>query len=109
MQTYCLTSSTTEEIQRFMNAFKPAFTIGSCDETVLKTILRSSTGLMLLQQGTILAKWSAGDAIDASRVKKNMTEVVLLQQNKSMEWLKVILLASFLIIIYMNFIRVFRK
>jgi uncharacterized membrane protein YphA (DoxX/SURF4 family) len=107
--TYCLTSSTTDEIQRFITDFQPDFIIGSCDETVLKTILRSTTGLMVLQQGTILAKWSARDAIKASQLKKNMTEVILLQKHKLQEWLIVFLLASFLIILYMNFIRVFRN
>lgn len=109
MSTYCLTSSTTDEIQRFITNFQPAFTIGSCDETVLKTMMRSSTGLMVLQQGTILAKWSARDAINASRLQKNMTEVILLRKHKLQEWFIVVLLASFLIILYMNFIRVFRQ
>jgi hypothetical protein len=72
-------------------------------------MMRSSTGLMVLQQGTILAKWSARDAINASQLQKNMTEVILLRKHKLQEWFIVVLLASFLIILYMNFIRVFRQ
>lgn len=109
IQTYCLTSSTTDMIERFNSEFKPAFVIASCDETVLKTIMRSSTGLIILKKGTILGKWSAADAPDVNDLKKNMIEVILLQNSKSAEWLKVIVLAFFLIIVYINFMRVFKK
>lgn len=58
---YGLTSSNNSEIESFWTNLDPFFDFYSCDETTLKTIIRSNPGLLLLKNGTILAKWSWRD------------------------------------------------
>jgi len=54
---YCLTSSTYEVINEFISQVKPDFQICTADNITLKTIIRSSPGLLLLKDGTIIGKW----------------------------------------------------
>lgn len=58
---YGLTSSNSSEIESYWTNLDPFFDFYSCDETTLKTIIRSNPGLLLLKNGTILAKWSWRD------------------------------------------------
>ncbi|MEA1897054.1 MAG: DoxX family protein [Bacteroidota bacterium] len=58
---YGLSSSNSSEIESFWTNSDPFFDFYSCDETTLKTIIRSNPGLLLLKDGTILAKWSWRD------------------------------------------------
>lgn len=58
---YGLTSSNSSEIELFWENMDPFFEFNSSDETTLKTIIRSNPGLLLLKNGTILAKWSWRD------------------------------------------------
>jgi uncharacterized membrane protein YphA (DoxX/SURF4 family) len=109
IKTYCLTSSATQQIEDFIGQFQPVFTVCTGDETTLKTILRSNVGLLLLKQGTILAKSNARDALGAGKVQKNMTEAVLIRQNALLETLKVILLLLLLIMMYLHFNKIFTK
>lgn len=51
---YILTASGTNEIKRFDNGLQLCGT----DETVLKTMVRSNPGYILLSNGTIIGKWS---------------------------------------------------
>ena len=55
---YGLTSSNGFEIESFWTNTDPFFEFYSCDETTLKTIIRSNPGLLLLKNSTILEKWS---------------------------------------------------
>ncbi len=58
---YGLTSSNSSEIESYWTNLDLFFDFYSCDETTLKTIIRSNPGLLLLKNGTILAKWSWRD------------------------------------------------
>lgn len=55
MQFYILTSSPRDEIEGFQNGL----TFCVADETLLKTIVRSNPGYLLIRDGTIIGKWSA--------------------------------------------------
>ncbi|MCC8171747.1 MAG: DoxX family protein [Parabacteroides sp.] len=55
---YCLTASTPDAIRKWVENTGAEYPFCMADETVLKTMIRSNPGLMLLKGGTILAKWS---------------------------------------------------
>ncbi|MBM3918839.1 MAG: DoxX family protein [Sphingomonadales bacterium] len=55
-----LTASTPEEIKAFETAHGIGWPLYITDGTTLKTMLRSSPGLMHLKKGTVVNKWPAG-------------------------------------------------
>ncbi|OAV63895.1 hypothetical protein Barb4_04618 [Bacteroidales bacterium Barb4] len=77
---YGLTGSSSETIAHWNDYTGADYPFLKADETVLKTIVRSNPGLLLLKQGTILAKWHYTD-IPGEEV---LSETVgsLLQGNK---------------------------
>ncbi|MEI7981378.1 MAG: BT_3928 family protein, partial [Bacteroidota bacterium] len=65
----CLTSSAGEEIKKFRLAHGTAFDFYNSDDVVLKTMVRSNPGLILIKDGVVLAKWSWRDFPDYKEVK----------------------------------------
>ena len=65
---YCLTASTDEAINRWIELTGAEYSFCTTDETTLKTVIRSNPGLVLLKAGTIIGKWSHNDLphIDAA-------------------------------------------
>lgn len=55
---FCLTASTNEDIERWRELTGAEYTFCNADETTLKTMIRSNPGLILLNDGTIIGKWS---------------------------------------------------
>ena len=55
---YCLTASTEEAIQHWEDITGAEYPFCLTDETTLKTIIRSNPGLLLVNDGTIIRKWS---------------------------------------------------
>ncbi|MFO7370223.1 MAG: DoxX family protein [Bacteroidales bacterium] len=96
----CLTSSTNKEIENFKNSFRPAFDIYSTDETTLLTILRSNPGLMILQSGTILAKWNYRDMPELSNLNSNVTALVFEKNRLTHEKQTIILLIICALLVY---------
>lgn len=58
---YCVTGSGTETIAQWNDYTGAEYPYLMADEVLLKTIIRSNPGLVLLQNGTILGKWSWRD------------------------------------------------
>ena len=58
---YCTTASGEHEIEDIRQTLDPAFGFHTTDEITLKTIVRANPGLLLLREGTILAKWHYRD------------------------------------------------
>ena len=56
-----LTASTDEAIESFREVAEPPYEICICDETTLKTIVRSNPGLMVVKDGVIIGKWNLKD------------------------------------------------
>lgn len=54
----CLTASTKDAIDYWTDITGAEYPFANTDETTLKTIIRSSPGLLLLKNGKILQKWS---------------------------------------------------
>ncbi len=65
----CLTSSVDESIQRWRDLTGAEYPFAFADGVVLKTIIRSNPGLLLLRDGLIIGKWPASSlpAIDAAK------------------------------------------
>lgn len=55
---YCLTSSNNDAIIEWTDKTGAEYSFLMADDTVLKTIVRSNPGLMLIKEGTIMNKWS---------------------------------------------------
>lgn len=53
---YCVTGSGSEEIQEWIDNTGAEYTFLTADDILLKTIIRSNPGLVLLKEGTILKK-----------------------------------------------------
>lgn len=54
----CLTASTYKGISRWRDRTGAEYLFANCDETTLKTIIRSNPGLVLMHDGRIEGKWS---------------------------------------------------
>ncbi|MCK9219613.1 MAG: DoxX family protein [Bacteroidales bacterium] len=54
----CLTNSLPEEIRKFKIAHGLGFDFYNSDDVVLKTMVRSNPGLLLLKNGVVVEKWS---------------------------------------------------
>ena len=63
-----LTSSGEKVFDAFRHELQLAVPYYFTDATVLKTMIRSNPGLMLLQQGTVLGKWHGNDVPDADKL-----------------------------------------
>lgn len=57
----CLTSTLPDESAEFAVENNAPYEFFNCDEITLKTMIRSNPGLILLREGTILAKWHYND------------------------------------------------
>ena len=58
---YCITSSTQNGIDAWINNTGAEYPFLTADDVTLKTIIRSNPGLVLLKTGTILNKWHYND------------------------------------------------
>ncbi|MEG1750014.1 MAG: DoxX family protein [Tannerellaceae bacterium] len=54
---YCITGSSLESIAQWSDNTGAEYPFLMADEVLLKTMIRSNPGLMLLRSGTVLAKW----------------------------------------------------
>ena len=58
---FCLTSSTADNINAWINDTGAEYPFLTADDVTLKTIIRSNPGIVLLKSGTILTKWHYND------------------------------------------------
>ena len=64
-----LTAGAEGKIDALRHEYQITAPIYFCDETVLKAMIRSNPGLMLLNNGTILGKWHANDIPTAENIE----------------------------------------
>lgn len=69
---YCLTASMPEDIARWSDYTGAAYPFLQADDTLLKTIIRSNPGLVLIKKGSVLAKWHYKDIPEEEDVKETM-------------------------------------
>jgi uncharacterized membrane protein YphA (DoxX/SURF4 family) len=66
-----LTGSSPKDVDVFRHEHNSMFEYYQCDETALKTMIRSNPGLMLLKKGTVAAMWHYNDFPTFDEVKTN--------------------------------------
>jgi len=72
---YCLTSSPVEIILKLEKENITNFDFCTGDERVLKTMVRSNPGLMLLKNGVVINKWADRDTPDESMLNRPIEEL----------------------------------
>lgn len=65
-----LCSNLFEEMDEFKNEMQSPFTYYTGDEKMIKTIIRSNPGLMLVNNGVIIKKWHINDFPDIEEVEE---------------------------------------
>ncbi len=99
VQTYFLTASPDSDITEFEMEGDAGFNYLNADETMLKTMIRSNPGLVLLQKGNVVGKWHYND-LPTSDEFSNPLSYSLSQlnnkQNRTSIWM--LLFASLVII-----------
>lgn len=58
---YCFSASTEDDFLKIKDQYEFNFDLLFCDETTLKTIIRSNPGIVTVNKGTITGKWSWAD------------------------------------------------
>lgn len=66
---YGMTANGWDAIEEFRHEHQLAFDFTQGDEKVIKTVIRSNPGVMLLQQGTVKGLWHCNDAPSFEEVK----------------------------------------
>jgi len=71
---YGVTGSPEEEINRWIDYTGAEYTFLQADDVLLKTMIRSNPGLILLRDGTVWAKWHFRDIPEMEEVKTVMDD-----------------------------------
>ena len=66
---YGLTASTYENTESYRHQVQAMYDYFTADEKVLKTIIRSNPGIVLIKKGTILGKWHYNDLPEMDQLK----------------------------------------
>jgi len=72
---YCVTSSPEKDIRQWCDRSGAEYPFLVADDVVLKTIIRSNPGLLLLRQGTILNKWNHDNIPDETDQKFKLSKL----------------------------------
>ena len=74
---YCLTSSTPQHIKHWQETTGAEYPFCLTDGTVLKTVIRSNPGILLLKDGVIIRKWSHNDlpTIEEEQATRPLEEI----------------------------------
>ena len=70
----CLTSSLTDDSEKFAEQHQIPYEFFNCDEITLKTMIRSNPGLMVIKNGTIVAKYHYNDIPTPEEFQKNINK-----------------------------------
>ena len=84
---YCLTASGDKMIERWKDMTGAEYTFCHTDATTLRTIIRSSPGLVVIHDGRIIGKWSHNALPDESMtsVKISRSEIGQMPTNRTAE------------------------
>ena len=81
---YCLTASSDKEIERWKDMTGAEYPFCLTDATTLRTVIRSSPGLVVIHNGHIIGKWSHNALPDESMTKVDMqhSAIGIMPQNQ---------------------------
>jgi uncharacterized membrane protein YphA (DoxX/SURF4 family) len=65
-----ITSSSTADIDNYKHAHQALYDFATADDIVLKTMIRSNPGLMLVKDGTVIMNWSWRNIPSYSEIKQ---------------------------------------
>lgn len=69
---YALSASLDDDVNQFRHENQVPITFYSSDETMLKTVIRSNPGIVMLKKGIVIDKWHFNDLPDYSELKKEL-------------------------------------
>ncbi len=72
---YCITASSPEKTEEWEANTGAEYPFLKADETLLKTVIRSNPGLLLVKQGKVLYKWSSAQIPDELFFDKPLDEI----------------------------------
>ncbi len=81
---FCTTASGEKAIEEIRQSINPGLGFHTTDEITLKTIVRSNPGLLLIKQGTILAKWHYHDFPDLDEFQ-DLLPSLMIANRKALE------------------------
>ncbi|MBN2165892.1 MAG: DoxX family protein [Marinilabiliaceae bacterium] len=99
---YIVTSSLPDEVFRFDTKYGIGFDYLVADEIVLKTMIRSNPGVMLIQSGTVVGKWNLND-FNAEFIAKEPLSASIAQMTGIKNNLKYLFLGFLLISVILIF------
>ncbi|WP_075602818.1 BT_3928 family protein [Saccharicrinis aurantiacus] len=105
INTYVLTASSNADISEFEFANNAGYQYLTADETVLKTMIRSNPGVILIQDGTIISKWHYNNIPSANEFSKPISYSLKEQKKQANSyWLWCLVLGTvlFISIIYLS-------
>lgn len=83
---YAITSSPEDEIESWRDKTGAEYPFCQMDDIVLKTIIRSNPGLLLIKGGTILNKWSDNRLPDEYVLTDSLDKLELGKQKQENDW-----------------------
>ena len=69
---YALTASLFDDVDQFRHENQVPITFYSADDTMLKTVIRSNPGIVMLKKGDVVGKWHFNDLPNYSQLKKEL-------------------------------------
>ncbi|MDE6349163.1 MAG: DoxX family protein [Bacteroides sp.] len=83
---YALTASPENEIELWRDKTGAEYPFCEADEIMLKTMIRSNPGLLLIKDGTILNKWSDNRLPDEYMLTDSLDKLELGKQKQESDW-----------------------
>ncbi len=87
-----VTASTEKSIKQWRDITGAEYPVYSADGTMLKTIIRSNPGLVLLYKGTIINKWNHNDIPQAAQLNAPLNLLTFGHEPEDNTWEKIVLI-----------------
>lgn len=94
---YLLTASSTEEILASSKSYKNNIKFCVSDEKILKTIIRSNPGILLIKDGIILGKWGNNSIPNRQEFNKPIEQFISDNKSEMNNGVKVLIIALLLL------------
>lgn len=73
---YAVTASPSEQVENITGEFDLDYPFYAADEIMLKTVIRSNPGFLLIRNGVIAGKWGSGDFPEVTDLVPDWTELI---------------------------------